>query len=165
MVLYLSLSQLCHSRRESSLNDASVIVAADAVVNLPGNELGMIAEGLGHVLDDAFGVIPIDVAVQADGAARAFVFDQTALVERENFRMLFRQPDRRRGGGRAQHDLDVVFAHHVHHAPQPGEIEFAVGGSQRPQENSPMRTTLKPAAAINSASVSHCASGFSAVPA
>ena len=106
------------------------VMAADAVIDLPGDELGMIAQGLGHLLDDALGVIPVGVAVQADGAARAFVLDQAVLVEGQNLRMLLRQPDRRRGGGRAEHHLDVVFAHDVHHAAQPGEIIFAVLASR-----------------------------------
>src|ERR1017187_93763 len=38
--------------------------------------------------------------------------------------MLFREPDRRRGGGRGEHDLDSGFAHDVHYALEPAEIEF-----------------------------------------
>ena len=85
-------------------------MSAQAVVNLPGDQLGMIAQRLGHVFDDALGIIPEDVAVQTDRAARAFVFDQAVFVERQNFGMFFGEPDGRRGGGRAEHDLDVVVS-------------------------------------------------------
>ena len=103
-------------------------MSAEAAVNLPGDELGMIAQGLGHVFDQALGGVPKDVVVEANRAARAFVLDQTALVERQNFRMFFGQPDGRRGGGRAEDDLDVVLLHDVHHAAQPEEIVFALFG-------------------------------------
>ena len=103
-------------------------MSAEAAVNLPGDQLGMVAERLGHVFDHAFGSVPKNVAVEADGAARAFVLDQAVLVERQNFRMFFGQPDGRRGGGRAENDLDVVLRHDVHHAAQPEEIVFAFFG-------------------------------------
>ena len=44
-------------------------IAAETVVNLPGNQLRMTAERIGHVFDDALAMSPIHVAVEADGAA------------------------------------------------------------------------------------------------
>ncbi len=104
------------------------VVAAHAVVNLPRDELRMVAQRLGHRGDDALGIIPEDIAAQTDRAARAFVFDPAEFVEREDFRMFFGEPDGRRGGRRAEHDLDAVMAHDVHDAAQPEEIVFALFG-------------------------------------
>jgi len=106
-----------------------------------------------------------NVVVEANGAARARMFDQTSFIERKNFRVFFCQPQGRRGGGRAQHDLDVMLRHDVHHAAQPEEIVLALLRLANAQENSPMRTTLMPALAISSASRSQTPSGLSAVPA
>jgi hypothetical protein len=50
------------------------------------------------------------------------------LVQRQNFGMLFGQPDGRRGGGRAEDNLDVVMLHDVHDPAQPEEIIFAFFG-------------------------------------
>ena len=84
------------------------LVPAEAAVDLPGNQLRMVAQRLGHVFDEPLGGVPVGVIVEADRAARAFVFDQAMFIERQNFRMLFRQPDRRGGGGRAEDNLDVL---------------------------------------------------------
>ena len=86
-------------------------IAAQAVVNLPRDELGMLAEGLGHVLHDAFGVVPKYITGQTDRAARAFTSDQAPLIHGQNLRMFLRQPNGRRGGGRGQNDLDAGLAH------------------------------------------------------
>jgi hypothetical protein len=101
-------------------------MTADSVVNLPADELGMTAQRLGHLLDDALGIVPIDVAVQTDGAAGAFMFDLTAFINRQNLRMLLGQPERRGRGGRGENHFQSSLAHHIHHAPQPGEIKLAV---------------------------------------
>ena len=107
-------------------------VAAEAVVNLPRDELRMAAQRPRHVFDEALGVIPIDIAVQTNGAARAFVFDVAVFVERENLRIFLGEPDGRGGGGRGQHHLNAVFAHHVHHALEPAKIILAVFGFAKP---------------------------------
>ena len=101
-------------------------VAAQAVVNLPRDQLGMLAQRLGHVFHDAPGIIPEDIAVQTDGAAGAFMFDATLFVERENFRMFLGEPDWRGGGGGAEHNLDACPAEKVHHPFEPAEIKLAV---------------------------------------
>ena len=101
-------------------------IAAEAVVNLPRDQLRMLAERAGHIFHDALGIRPINVAVQADGAARAFVLDEAAFVHRAGFPDVFGEPDGRRGGGRAEHDLNAVVAQNIHHALEPVEIEFAV---------------------------------------
>ena len=99
-------------------------VATQSVVNLPGNQLGMLTERLRHVFHDALGIIPECFAVETDGAARATMFNAAMFVERKNFRMLFGEPDRRRGRGRGQHDLNARFAENIHHPLEPVEIEF-----------------------------------------
>jgi hypothetical protein len=58
------------------------LMFTEAAVNLPGNELRMITECLGHVFDKMLGGIPISVVVKANCVARAFVLDQTVFVER-----------------------------------------------------------------------------------
>jgi len=68
-------------------------MAPEAAVNLPGNQLGMIAQGTGHVFDQALGSVPKNVVVEANGVARAFVLDPAVLVDRQNFRMFFGQPN------------------------------------------------------------------------
>ena len=88
----------------------------------------MIAQGLGHVFDQALGCVPKNVVVEANGAARAFVLDPAVLVDRQNFRMFFGQPDGRRGGGCAENDFDVVLRHDVHHAAQPEKIVSVLFG-------------------------------------
>ncbi len=104
------------------------VVPSHAVVNLPRDELRMVAERLGHRGDDSFGIIPEDVAAQTDRAARSLVFDPAMLVEREDFRMFFGEPEGWRGGRRADDDFDAVLAHDVHDAAQPEEIIFAFFG-------------------------------------
>ena len=59
------------------------------------DELGMIAEGGSHRANDALGIVPIHIAVHAIGATGAFVQRETALVDGQNLRILFRQPDGR----------------------------------------------------------------------
>src|SRR5205814_1607349 len=65
---------------------------------------------------------PINIAVHAVGTARALMLDQAALVDRENLRMLFGQPDGRSGCGSAQHDFNARFAHDVHGPAQPAKV-------------------------------------------
>ncbi len=108
------------------------VVSADAVVNLPGDELRMIPQSLDHGLDDAPGIIPKSVAVQTDGPARAFVFDLAAFVERKNIRMFLGEPDGRGGGGRAEHHADAVTPHDVHDTAEPEEIVVAFFGFAQP---------------------------------
>ena len=84
----------------------------------------MFAERLGHFLHNAPGKIPINVAVETNRPAGAFVFGNAFLVERQNFRMFFRKPDGRRGGGRGEYHLNAVFAHHIHDAFEPAEVVF-----------------------------------------
>ncbi len=103
-------------------------VSADGVVNLPGDELRMVTERLGHGRHDAPGVIPISVAGQADGAPRALVFPNTMFVERQNFRMFPGEPDRGRGGWCSEDNLDVLARHDVHDAAQPEKIKLALLG-------------------------------------
>src|SRR6266436_6321820 len=83
------------------------VMAAEAVVDLPGDELGMFAEGGGHGADDAAAKIPVNVAVEAAGAAGAFVAREAAFVEGQDFGIFFGEPDGRGGGGGAEDDLDA----------------------------------------------------------
>ena len=49
--------------------------------------------------------------------------------------MFFGKPDRRGGGGGGQHGLNAMFAHHIHDAFQPVEVEFTfLGFAQAPGE-------------------------------
>ncbi len=102
------------------------IVRAEAVVNLPGDELGMFAEGGGHRADDALRKVPVNIAVQTGGAPRAFTKGLAGFINRQNLRMFFGEPDGRRGGGRAENDLDAGLPHEVHDAPEPLEIILAL---------------------------------------
>ena len=54
------------------------------------------------------------------------MFDDALFVEWENFGIFFGKPDRGRGGGRGQDDLDSRPAHDVHHPLEPAEIVFAI---------------------------------------
>ncbi len=47
-------------------------MGADVVVNLPGDQLRMLAQRIRHGADDFFGVIPVKIAVEAAGVAGAF---------------------------------------------------------------------------------------------
>ena len=76
MVSYFASSQQMPVAARVLVEGGFGEVAAQAVVNLPGDELRVLAEGLGHALDDALGVVPKHVAVEADRPARAFMLDQ-----------------------------------------------------------------------------------------
>src|ERR1051325_7876726 len=106
---------------ETGLGD----MAADAVVDLPGDKLWILPEGFSHGLDDAFGMVPIGFGVKADCTAGAFVAHQAAFIDRENLRMLFGEPDGRRSGRSGEHDLDAGFAEDIHYPAEPTEITFA----------------------------------------
>ncbi|MEJ0090762.1 MAG: hypothetical protein WDM80_13590 [Limisphaerales bacterium] len=101
-------------------------IAAEAVVNLPRNQLRMLSQRLRHVLHDALGVVPKFVAVQADGASGAFMLHATLFIERENFRMLLREPDWRGGGGGAEDDFNAGLAENIHHPVKPVEVKLAI---------------------------------------
>ena len=103
-------------------------MAANPVVDLPGDQLLVFAQGLGHGLNDALGIVPVNVVVETNGAARAFATPNALLIKRKNLRMLLGQPDRRRGGGGGEHHLDPCLAHDIHDALQPIEFEFAILG-------------------------------------
>ncbi len=104
------------------------LMSAEAVVNLPGNQLRMVSQRPGHVFDQPLGSVPVGIIVEAGRPARAFVFDQTVLVERQNPGVLSRQPDGGSSGGRAQDNLDVLILHDVHDAAQPLKIVFTLLG-------------------------------------
>ena len=61
------------------------VVTADPVVDLPGDQLRVIAQGVGHGADDPFAEVPIDVAVQAARAAGPGVPPQTVFIDRQDF--------------------------------------------------------------------------------
>ena len=73
-------------------------IAAQAIIDLPGDELGMAAQSFRHVLDNPLGMIPKNVAVKANGTARAFVFSETTLVDRQDLWMFSREPNWWRSG-------------------------------------------------------------------
>src|ERR1051326_3094044 len=139
-------------------------MAADAVVDLPGDELGMLAQGLSHGGDDAFGMVPIGFGIEANGAASAFVANQATFVNRQNFGMFLSEPNGRCGSGSGKNDLDPGPERMSITRPSQLKSHLVSSGSQMPQVNSPMRTTLMPAEAINCASRSHADSGLSAAP-
>ena|SRR5437899_3352711 len=99
-------------------------VAAESVVDLPGNELRMLAQFSSHQFDNALGMGPIEIAVQANGAPRAFVPGQPTLIDGQNFRVFFREPDRRGGSGRCEDDLDVRLAQNIHYPAKPAKVTF-----------------------------------------
>src|SRR5262245_5599059 len=71
-------------------------------------------------------MIPEHVAVQTNRAARAFVFDQTGLVNWKNLRVSSGEPNWWSCGGCGEHDLNASLAEDVHHSFQPAEIIFAI---------------------------------------
>src|SRR5690349_5419022 len=103
-------------------------MSADAVVDLPGNELRMSPEILRDRPDDLLRILPENVAVQTSSVTGAFVEDEPLFVNREHLRMLFSEPKRRSGGGSAEHDLDARFLHQVHDPAHPIELEFSLLG-------------------------------------
>ena len=99
-------------------------MAADAVVDLPGDELGMLAQGLSHGGDDAFGMVPIGFGIEANGAASAFVANQATFVNRQNFGMFLSEPNGRCGSGSGKNDLDAGPAENVHYPAKPAKVAF-----------------------------------------
>src|SRR5712671_8194686 len=81
------------------------VMTAQPVVDLPGDKLRMLAQRVRQAFNDFFRITPKDVAVQADRSAGALVFEQSALVDGQYFRMLPGQPDRRGGGWGGQYHL------------------------------------------------------------
>src|SRR5882672_6030261 len=101
------------------------IMAAEAIIDLPGDELRVLAERFGHVFDNALGKIPKQIAVQADGAAGAFALGDAALIQGQYFRMFFREPDGWSGGWSGQDDFDAGLAEDIHDPLEPSEIALA----------------------------------------
>src|ERR1043166_3551111 len=99
-------------------------MSADAVVDLPGGELGMFAQRLSHGCDNAFGMSPVSFAVEANRATSAFMANESAFVDWKDFWMFLREPDGWRGGGCRENDFDAGPAEYVHHATQPTEVAF-----------------------------------------
>ena len=110
-------------------------MAADAVVDLPGEQRRVVAQILGDGADDLLGVGPVGLAVQAVGVARAGMERLALLVHRQDLGMLLGQPERRSGGGRGEDDPDSVGVHQVHRALHPGEVELPfLGFDEAPDE-------------------------------
>ena len=99
---------------------------AETVVNLPRDELRMIAQRARHFFHEPLGIIPIDIAVQTNRSPRAAVFDAAGFIHGQNLRMRLRKPRGRSSGGRAENDLNFVFAQHIHHALKPAEIKLTI---------------------------------------
>src|SRR5436190_21838953 len=101
-------------------------MTADSVVDLPGDQLGMITQSARHRAHDFFTVFPIHVAVETVSMPRSLAQKQAALVEREDFWVLFCEPDRWSSRGSAKHHLDSCTMHDVHRTAEPLEIVFAL---------------------------------------
>ena len=98
-------------------------IASQAVVDLPGDEPGMLAQRLGHFLHDQLRALPVHVAVQAGGPPRPLVLDQPLLIDGQHLRILARQPDRRGGRRRRQHQTYPLLPQEIHRPLQPAKIE------------------------------------------
>ena len=110
-------------------------MGANIVVNLPGNQLRMLPQSLGHGADDLLGILPVKIVIEAASVPGALAQREAPFIGRKNVRMLMGQPDGRGGGRSGQDDFDVFFAHQVHEAPEPGKVEFTLARfTQAPDE-------------------------------
>ncbi len=102
------------------------VMPAQAVINLPGDQIGVIAQRFSHGPHKAFAGVPVDVAIETHGPPRAFVFSQTTLINGQDLGVLPREPNRRGGRWRAQDGLDASLAQDIHDPAEPGEIALSL---------------------------------------
>ena len=92
---------------------------------MPGDRLGQFG-------GDAQAEFPVLRVITAGVMARPVRRSVAIGMGDQDFGIAFAHPDRRRGGWRADADLDPGLVAHVHGAQQPREIEAAFGGFHQP---------------------------------
>ena len=103
-------------------------MAVELVVDLPADDVGIVLEVLGHLLDDALGKAAVDGRVVAVLAAGLVVDGAAIRIDRQHLGISAGQPLGRSGGGRAQDGLDAVARQDGDGAVEQAEVEGALLG-------------------------------------
>ncbi|OQA46003.1 MAG: hypothetical protein BWY52_01008 [Chloroflexi bacterium ADurb.Bin325] len=126
----VQLVQAAVARLEKGLELAPALGAvADPVVlviELPADDVRVLAEALAHHGRDPPAVALIDGRVDAEVAAVAVLRAAAILVHGQRLGVRLGQPGRRRGRRRAEHDRDAGLRQLIHRALQPVQVELAV---------------------------------------
>ena len=101
------------------------VVTAVFVVDLPGDQGGVVAEGLGQDGDDARALVPVARMAEAVVPACAEAARPSLAVDGQHVRAAVDQPFGGTGGRRAEHDLQAGGLQGLDRAAQPVEPEVA----------------------------------------
>src|SRR3954463_7323072 len=89
-------------------------VASQAVIDLPGDQLRVLAESFSQRADYFARVLPVDIAVQGVGAARSLVPLCPSLIQGQDLWVRLGKPKRRGGCGCTQDNFDAGAAKQIH---------------------------------------------------
>ena len=104
------------------------IFAVVFVVDLPANDVGVVAEALGKFGGDDAAELAVFRVREVELLAIAVLILASIGVGAESFGVLLREPCGRRGGGSADDDGDVVLLGEAYGVLKPIELEVALGG-------------------------------------
>ena len=113
---------------EAGLVGGAVGFVGVFVVDLPADDVGIVAEAFGELLGHGAGKLTIFRVGPVELLAVAVLVGAAVFFNAEGFGILGGEPGGRRGGGRSDDDGDVVTGSCVNRALKPVEIVLAFGG-------------------------------------
>jgi hypothetical protein len=103
----------------------------DFVVELPADDVGIVAEALGKPANDVARELPVLRAGEVVLQAVAMLIALAVVFDAKRLGILLREPGGRRCGGGAQHRVDAVLAGEINGALHPVELVDAFGRLER----------------------------------
>ena len=97
------------------------------VVELPADDVGVVAEVEGHLLGDVVGELAVFGIGEGELLAIAVLGALAVLIDAQGLGIFGGEPRGRRGGGRAEDDADVMFGGEGDGAVEPAEVVVALG--------------------------------------
>src|SRR5271166_2759763 len=98
------------------------------VVQLPADDVGVVAEMDSHLLGDGAGELAVALVGEGELSAVAVLGTTAVLINAKSLRIFGCQPGWRRGGGCAENDADVVLRGEGNGAFEPPEFVMPFGG-------------------------------------
>ena len=113
---------------EGSLGIFAVVhhsVMAGLIVNLPADDIRIVAVSFCQFGDNALYVFPVAFAAPGCVLAAAVLNLHSVVTDNENVRVFLRQPDRRGRRRGAENDLETMLLCQRNRLVEPGEVEFS----------------------------------------
>ena len=99
---------------------------AGLIVNLPADDIRIVAVSFCQFGDNAFHVFPVAFAAPGCVLAAAVLNLHSVVTDNENVRVFLRQPDRRGRRRGAENDFEAMLLRQRNRLVEPGEVEFSL---------------------------------------